>query len=102
MWGTMPDVIDRACGYYADRVAVIDGERRLTYREMRALSDRLGNALVALGVQPGERIGLMRFGSRMDVFVPPEVHLDVQAGDKTVAGETVIAHWPPAAGRVAP
>lgn len=59
MWGILPDVIDRACGYYADQVAVIDGERRLTYREMRALSDRLGNALVALGVQPGERVGLL-------------------------------------------
>lgn len=59
MWGTMPDVIDRACGYYADQVAVIDGERRLTYREMQAFSDRLGNALVSLGVAKGERVGLL-------------------------------------------
>ncbi len=50
---------------------------------------RVGDDLVA-----GQRIGLMRFGSRMDVFVPPHVQLEVQVGDKTVAGESVIARWP--------
>ena len=59
MWGTMPDVIDRASGYYADKIAIIDGERRLTYREMRDFSDRLGSALVSLGLHKGERVGLL-------------------------------------------
>jgi phosphatidylserine decarboxylase len=36
----------------------------------------------------------MKFGSRMDVFVPPEVALLVHAGQRVVAGETVIARWP--------
>jgi phosphatidylserine decarboxylase len=44
-------------------------------------------------VTTGERIGLMKFGSRMDVFVPPAVTLHVTRGDRTVAGETVIGRW---------
>lgn len=39
----------------------------------------------------GERIGLMKFGSRMDVFVPPSADLRVEAGQTVVGGETVIA-----------
>ena len=39
----------------------------------------------------GARIGLMKFGSRMDVFVPPTASLTVKHGDKVRAGETIIA-----------
>lgn len=42
-------------------------------------------------VTPGARIGLMKFGSRMDVFVPPTADLRVQAGERVRAGVTVIA-----------
>jgi phosphatidylserine decarboxylase len=39
----------------------------------------------------GERYGLIRFGSRIDVYLPPEVEPLVKLGDKAVAGETVLA-----------
>ena len=42
-------------------------------------------------VGPGARIGLMKFGSRMDVFVPPTATLRVKAGDTVRGGVTVIA-----------
>lgn len=42
----------------------------------------------------GERMGLMKFGSRMDVFVPPECELAVTEGQRVRGGETVIARWP--------
>lgn len=43
-------------------------------------------------VAAGEHLGLMKFGSRMDVFVPVTATLAVQARQKTVAGVTVLAH----------
>jgi phosphatidylserine decarboxylase len=43
----------------------------------------------------GERIGLMKFGSRMDVFLPTDARLDVLVGQHVVGGETVLAHLHP-------
>ena len=42
-------------------------------------------------VDRGERIGLMKFGSRMDVFLPTDAELHVSVGQHVVAGETVLA-----------
>jgi phosphatidylserine decarboxylase len=42
-------------------------------------------------VQTGQRFGLMKFGSRMDVFLPEHARLRVRAGDRVRGGETVIA-----------
>ena len=39
----------------------------------------------------GERFGMIKFGSRVDVIVPKNLDLKVKLGDKTVAGETVLA-----------
>jgi phosphatidylserine decarboxylase len=42
-------------------------------------------------VSAGERIGLIRFGSRVDVYLPPEAQIAVGVDSRAVAGETVIA-----------
>ncbi|GAA0908827.1 phosphatidylserine decarboxylase [Streptomyces thermoalcalitolerans] len=39
-------------------------------------------------VEQGERIGLIRFGSRVDLYLPRGVEVAVQVGQKTVAGVT--------------
>jgi phosphatidylserine decarboxylase len=42
-------------------------------------------------VRPGERFGVMKFGSRMDVFLPASARLTVKVGDHVVAAVTVVA-----------
>lgn len=42
-------------------------------------------------VGAGQRIGLIRFGSRVDVYLPPDRHALVAVGQRVVAGETVLA-----------
>ncbi len=59
MWGPLPDVLDRACTYYPDRVAIIDGDRSITYRELLLWRNRIANALIAAGVRKGDRVGLL-------------------------------------------
>lgn len=44
-------------------------------------------------VTQAARMGLIRFGSRVDVFVPASARVLVHTGEKTLAGHTVIAQW---------
>ena len=41
-------------------------------------------------VRKGERFGLIRFGSRLDVFLPSDTKILVSIGDKVKSGETPI------------
>jgi len=45
-------------------------------------------------VARGERIGLMRFGSRMDIWLPSEAEIVVNVGDNVKGGTTVLARMP--------
>ena len=42
-------------------------------------------------VRTGQRFGMIRFGSRVDVYLPPDVTALVSVGQRMIAGETVIA-----------
>jgi phosphoribosylaminoimidazole-succinocarboxamide synthase len=44
-------------------------------------------------VMQGDRMGMIRFGSRVDVFLPPNARVLVKEGERTIAGMTVIAEW---------
>jgi phosphatidylserine decarboxylase len=45
-------------------------------------------------VTRGQRFGVMKFGSRIDLYVPTDTHIRVQPGDRVVAGETVLGEMP--------
>ena len=42
----------------------------------------------------GERIGLIRFGSRMDLWLPEDAEILVRPGQTVAGGESVVARWP--------
>ena len=48
---------------------------------------KIGDALVR-----GQRYGLIRFGSRVDVYLPTDAKVDVTIGDRTVGGETILGY----------
>lgn len=43
-------------------------------------------------IEKGKRMGLIRFGSRVDVYLPIGSTLNVKIGDKVVAGETILGY----------
>jgi phosphatidylserine decarboxylase len=44
-----------------------------------------------MDVAPGQRLGIMKFGSRMDVFLPTDAHVEVAVGEMVRGGETIMA-----------
>jgi phosphatidylserine decarboxylase len=72
-----------------------DGQRILV-RQIAGLIARRIHTYSREGerVEQGERMGLIRFGSRVDVFIPVASRVQVKVGQSTVAGTTVIAELP--------
>lgn len=52
-------------------------------------------------LRAGQRYGLIRFGSRLDLYLPPATAIAVQIGDRVRAGESLLGHWPVQAGPAA-
>jgi fatty-acyl-CoA synthase len=53
------DLLRRAAAMYPDKVAVVHGERRITYRELGERAWRLANALTGAGLRRGERVAAL-------------------------------------------
>jgi 3-oxocholest-4-en-26-oate---CoA ligase len=53
----MADIFEHAVDAFADRIAVICGERQVTYRELEDEANRLAHHLAAQGVGPGSHVG---------------------------------------------
>lgn len=76
-------------------VGLVTARGKLLVRQIAGLVARR----IVTDHQPGTavtqaaRMGLIRFGSRVDVFVPASARVLVRTGEKTLAGHTVIAQW---------
>jgi len=59
MSGAIHDLLDAAARRRGERIAVVDGDRELTYAELEDRSSRLAAAMTDRGVAPGDRVGLL-------------------------------------------
>jgi phosphatidylserine decarboxylase len=77
------------------------GGRPVVFRQVVGILARRIVCRVREGEQlaRGQRVGLMKFGSRMDVFLPMEAELLVKVGEHVVGGETVLARIPASGAR---
>ena len=89
----LPAYETRAGENEQNEVWLATGGTTIVFRQVVGVLARRIVCRIAEGqrVARGERVGLMKFGSRMDVFVPPEAEVLVTVGQAVVAGETVLA-----------
>jgi len=78
-------------------ITVQGGGSRVVFKQIAGLIARRIICYKKPGdiVEAGERVGLIKFGSRVDVFLGPEWDVAVQAGERVAAGSSVIARRRP-------
>ena len=55
---TLGSLLDTAAENYGDREALVFGDQRINYQELKTETDRIAKGLMAIGVEPGERVAL--------------------------------------------
>ncbi|HUG39882.1 MAG TPA: phosphatidylserine decarboxylase [Longimicrobiales bacterium] len=81
-------------------IGIDTGEERVVVRQVAGLVARRIVTYVREGerVEQGQRIGLIRFGSRVDAYLPPDAIVDVLPGDRVWGGTTILG-WRPGTAR---
>lgn len=76
-------------------IGMLTSRGKITVRQIAGLVARriVTDHQTGTRVEQAERMGLIRFGSRVDLFVPLSARVLVHTGDKTQAGATVVAQW---------
>ena len=84
---------DAAAANERSEIWIDHGGRPIVARQIVGVLARRVVCRVQSGavVRAGDRYGVMKFGSRMDVFVPPGAELRVKVGEAVRGGETIIA-----------
>ncbi len=88
-----------AAEYNEQNIVPVDGEgQQLEFRQIAGLLARRVVFVKQAGdpVQRGERVGMMKFGSRMDVLLDPEDEVCVRVGDRVTGGSSILAIAAPA------
>jgi phosphatidylserine decarboxylase len=79
-----------------NEMELADGEWKVIVRQIAGVVARRIVFYKKLGdhLERGERFGLIQFGSRTDIILPPEVHVRVKIGDRVKGGQSVLVERP--------
>jgi phosphatidylserine decarboxylase len=88
----------------SDRASLVNEQNALTIRgeRMTVVCKQIAGVLARRivcwkrpgdGLKLGERFGLIKFGSRTDLVLPPEVKIDVRVGERVRGGASIIGRF---------
>ncbi|RJR43423.1 MAG: phosphatidylserine decarboxylase family protein [Desulfobacteraceae bacterium] len=79
-----------------NRVTLETGGKRIVFVQIAGLIARRIACWIREGdeVRAGQRFGLIRFGSRLDIYLPQDIRVVAQKGQKVKAGETILGYLP--------
>lgn len=74
-------------------IGISSSNGKILFKQIAGILARRIVCRLKLGeeVTAGEKFGMIRFGSRVDIFLPEGLELKVQKGDKVTGGETIMA-----------
>jgi phosphatidylserine decarboxylase len=77
-------------------ITIDSGEYNVSFKQIAGLLARriVCNLKPGDRVERGQRMGLIKFGSRVDVLMPAEAELRVKVGDTVRGGSSILAHMP--------
>jgi phosphatidylserine decarboxylase len=100
--GKFLNAMGEACAEENEQnIVTVDGEgQTVVFKQIAGLlarrivfTKKIGDAL-----SRGERIGMIKFGSRTDVLLAPEAEIKVEVGDRVKGGSSILGHFPAVVG----
>lgn len=92
-------------GAYRHKASLDNEQTRIIFRtegnkfyEVKQIAGFIARRIICymkpgMAVKRGDRLGFIRFGSRVDIIVPPSFQIDVSVGEHVTGGETVIGKF---------
>ena len=76
-------------------VTVAGAGQTVVFKQIAGLLARriVFNKKVGDRVERGERVGLIKFGSRVDVLLDASARMEIKVGDRVKGGSSILAHW---------
>jgi phosphatidylserine decarboxylase len=77
-------------------IGIQHGSYRIFFKQITGFVARRIVSYLTVGqnVKGGEIFGMMKFGSRVDLYLPKDARINVKLGDKVRAGETILGELP--------